>query len=222
MDDLSIALSNRANQPIRFGVGDILGPNHYKMSILPNGNVGIGTNTPTATLSIELPASDGHFFGHEVLFKGEVSDAPNDYFKIYNGTLFNNKFIPSLWGHHESDKKAALILLGTIVEDTDIGDSAVMIFSSRNFNNGENWAHVINRPLFQWWNLTDPKMTMSADGFLGIGITQPQRTLHVKDVIRLEPRSYAPNNPAEGDMFMDSNDHKLKVFNGSEWKSCWE
>ena len=136
--------------------------------------------------------------------------------------MFNQKFIPSLWGHHESGKKAALIFMGTITETTDIGDSAVMVFSSRIFKGEQNWAPVSNRPLFQWWNLGDPKMTMSADGFLGIGITEPQRTLHVKDVIRLEPRSYPPSNPSEGDMYMDSNDHKLKVFNGTEWKSCWE
>jgi hypothetical protein len=45
--------------------------------------------------------------------------------------------------------------------------------------------------------------------------------LHVNDVIRLKPRSTAPSNPSEGDIYMDSNDNKLKVYDGTQWQSCW-
>ncbi|MBN1339988.1 MAG: hypothetical protein JXA03_11735 [Bacteroidales bacterium] len=61
----------------------------------------------------------------------------------------------------------------------------------------------------------------AVNGDLGIRTKNPQRALHVKDVMRLEPRTSAPLNPAEGDMYMDQSDHKLKVFDGSQWKSCW-
>ncbi|MCK9401212.1 MAG: hypothetical protein M0Q51_14635 [Bacteroidales bacterium] len=61
----------------------------------------------------------------------------------------------------------------------------------------------------------------TSDGRLGIGTKDPQRTLHINDVMRLEPRSTPPENPAEGDIYMDSSDHRLKVFDGTTWQSCW-
>jgi len=36
-----------------------------------NGSIGVGTDTPTASLNIKLPASNGHIFGYEILFKGD-------------------------------------------------------------------------------------------------------------------------------------------------------
>jgi hypothetical protein len=58
-------------------------------------------------------------------------------------------------------------------------------------------------------------------GNVGIGITKPARKLHVNDVMRLQPRSSAPSSPSMGDMYMDSNDGKLKVYDGSTWRACW-
>ena len=55
---------------------------------------------------------------------------------------------------------------------------------------------------------------------LGIGI-MPVRSLHISDVMRLEPLFSVPSNPQEGDIYMDGSDHKLKVYDGTVWKSCW-
>jgi photosystem II stability/assembly factor-like uncharacterized protein len=59
------------------------------------------------------------------------------------------------------------------------------------------------------------------NGNVGIGTSEPQRTLHVKDVFRLEPRVTEPDNPSAGDMYFDANTKKLKVFDGDNWKACW-
>ncbi len=58
-------------------------------------------------------------------------------------------------------------------------------------------------------------------GYVGIGTTNPARTLHVNDVMRLEPRSSAPSNPSEGDMYMDGTTHKLMVYDGITWQACF-
>ena len=59
------------------------------------------------------------------------------------------------------------------------------------------------------------------NGNLGVGIDTPARKLHVSDVMRLEPRASAPSSPAEGDIYMDSTTHKLRVFDGTNWQDCW-
>ncbi|PSB01712.1 glycosyl hydrolase family 28-related protein [Merismopedia glauca] len=40
-------------------------------------------------------------------------------------------------------------------------------------------------------------------------------------LLRLKPRSTPPDSPQEGDIYMDSGDHRLKVFDGSQWRACW-
>ena len=59
------------------------------------------------------------------------------------------------------------------------------------------------------------------NGRVGINTTKPARNLHINDVMRLQPRATAPSDPAEGDIYMDSIDHKLKVYDGTTWQACW-
>lgn len=61
----------------------------------------------------------------------------------------------------------------------------------------------------------------TGNGNTGINISDPQRNLHIKDVLRLEPRGFSPPNPSKGDMYFDSTSNKLRVFDGSSWKDCW-
>ena len=58
-------------------------------------------------------------------------------------------------------------------------------------------------------------------GNVGIGTSSPQRVLHINDVMRLEPRATAPSSPSEGDIYMDSSTHKLRVYDGTSWQDCW-
>jgi trimeric autotransporter adhesin len=43
----------------------------------------------------------------------------------------------------------------------------------------------------------------------------------VRDALILEPRSTAPASPSKGMMYFDSNDNKLKVYDGTIWHSLW-
>ncbi len=65
------------------------------------------------------------------------------------------------------------------------------------------------------------RLTIDSVGHVGIGVTDPQRSLHIKDVMRLEPRNSEPQNPVEGDIYMDGTTHKLRVYDGSQWQNCW-
>ena len=66
------------------------------------------------------------------------------------------------------------------------------------------------------------RLTVDSNGNVGIGVSAPERTLHVNDVLRLQPRATAPSDPKAGDMYIDSSDsNKLKVYDGTTWQSCW-
>ena len=65
------------------------------------------------------------------------------------------------------------------------------------------------------------RMIIKSNGNVGIGENEPKRTLHIKDVMRLEPRLDAPANPSKGDIYFDDTLSKLMVYDGTDWKSCW-
>ena len=70
-------------------------------------------------------------------------------------------------------------------------------------------------------NYEHEKMRLTNTG-LSIGTKSPPvRSLHVKDVIRLEPRSTAPSSPAKGDIYFDNTLNKLRVYDGTIWQNCW-
>lgn len=50
---------------------------------------------------------------------------------------------------------------------------------------------------------------------------QLNATVKIKDVLKLQPRATPPENKEEGDMYYDSSDKKLKVWDGTAWRACW-
>ena len=73
-------------------------------------------------------------------------------------------------------------------------------------------------------NASSLAITVNANttpGNVGINVNAPQRNLHIKDVIRLEPRNVAPDNPVEGDIYYDGLLKKLRVYDGTSWQNCW-
>ena len=54
-----------------------------------------------------------------------------------------------------------------------------------------------------------------------LGTSVFQEGLRISDVFKLEPRSSAPPNPSEGEMYMDSTVHTLMVYDGENWRPCW-
>jgi hypothetical protein len=58
----------------------------------------------------------------------------------------------------------------------------------------------------------------ASDIKVGIQTTSPQRALHIKDVLRLEPRSAAPGSPSEGDIYVNSTDHHIYCYLNGQWR----
>ncbi len=131
-----------------------------------DGNVGIGTSNPTGKLDV----LGAHVNGGENLLRLRVSDATSDYFAIRNGTGRNGQFIPVLAAHHQTDNRNAFHLSASTISAHDNGSTPLYIFDAR-LRNGSSQGVINNRPLFQWRNFDQTKMTMLANGNVGIGTT---------------------------------------------------
>jgi hypothetical protein len=149
----------------------------YSQNTFPypsTGNIGLGTTTPTASLEINTPS----VVGFETPIKLRVSDASQDYFRIANGTSSNAQFIPTLNGYHVSDNRPSLYLTATIETSNDIDNFPLMVFDSRTTG-----TSIITRPLFAWDSYGNRKMTLTSNGNLGIGISNPVNKLDVNGTI---------------------------------------
>lgn len=143
-----------------------------KMTLSANGMLGIGTQTPHTLLHVHAPAITG---GGENFLKFSVSDATSDYFSIGNATGADNQLMPTIRGYHVSDNRTALYMLGMVEAANDTGDSPVVTFDAR-----RNGATLSSRPLFGWDNYGNRKMTLTAEGKLGVGTETPETTIHVE------------------------------------------
>ncbi len=124
----------------------------------------------------------------------------------------------------------AAIALGTFVE-ANITGSFVVGQLNDPFGTSDNWNTA--DPLFVVGNgifgipgvlstaVKSNALTILKNGNMGVGINTPQRKVHIKDVLRLEPRIVAPSNPSEGDIYYDSTVNKLMVYDGTIWQACW-
>jgi len=105
--------------------------------------------------------------------------------------------------------------------ETD-GDTDMFGFSLVcNGDDSQNW-HAVPPNCFgivrHYYNSTGTlALTVTrADGNVGIGVSSPARTLHVKDVMRLEPQSSAPTG-GKGDLYAGTDGH-LYFHNGTAWQ----
>ena len=176
------------------------------MSLTNEGKLGVGTENPEARVQIES-SSNGQSGRNFLWLKNNATDQYSAvYLQLSSGddsrtTLQHRGDAYSIYG--DEWRKTSLLWNegnGLILRTSTFGKVYFEFYDGSNLKE----AAVI-----------------TSDGGVGIGVSEPARSLHVKDVMRLEPRSDPPENPAEGDIYMDNTDHKLKVFDGEQWQSCW-
>lgn len=116
----------------------------------------------------------GVYSAGERFFKAHTTHTGGDYIAIQSGTSANNYLTPTLVGHVEEASGSALVLLAETSASRDVDNAPLMVFDARRTN-----GSIATRPLFQWRSYTSNKMTMTSDGYLGIGVTSPSFQLEL-------------------------------------------
>ncbi len=171
---------------------------------IKNQKVGIGTSNPQKTLHVygqvtNYPSAEPAN-GNDGVFI-DIQNAGLGYQKV-TGIRFKTKF-----GLFENAYyNAGIFFRGN---PSDINQRGTLYFSNRETVSLTSVGTA------------DADMVITSNGNIGIGTDSPERNLHINDVMRLEPRSSAPNSPSEGDIYFNGTTKKLMVYNGSTWKACW-
>lgn len=172
---------------------------------------------------IEQPAQ----YPVERLARFSVSDAANDFLEIVNSTQYNNQFAPNLWAHRVSDNRLAFRLFASINSNVDNGNNPITVFRTelRNTINdsypfpwGTHYAEVQNRPLFAWENSNSTKMLMKANGYLGLGTTNPTAQFHSTGTLRFQnlPNATTPTYLLGTDASGNVKEYPISVSGGSD------
>jgi len=165
-------------------------------SIFDNGNIGIGLTDPSHKLSVSgnIYASD-HIIAPGGVHVGGTSDPGTDNLLV-DGSIEAYR----IGINHDPSSTFELYISGQVyVADYLRADGGINVGGSG-----------------------DPGTdNLIVDGKTGLGGIEPVRNLHVRYFMRMEPCSTAPSTPSEGDIYMDSVTHKLMVYDGTTWQSCW-
>lgn len=161
-----------------------------------SGRVGIGTSSPQGTF--EATNALGNIF--------LSASTGATFIKRFGGgtpliTNFDSNDASNNFGHIE------------LARGTGLGSSAFITTTG----DGLNGVSAVGIG----FQTTGNKFRVLSNGNVGIGTSFPARTLHVNDVMRLEPRNTVPSSPSKGDMYFDGVINKLRVYDGTTWQNCW-
>jgi hypothetical protein len=181
--------------------------------VTSGGEVGIGTNNPSGPLNIHRSGVSSiitmetwrntanhnkiNAFGSRGTELSPLWSAQNDYLMEINAYGYNGN------ANLDSNRSSRILMAvdGPVTANNVPGS---IIFLTRGAVGDAS-----------------PRLIIKGNGNVGIGTLTPARTLHVNDVMRLEPRNTVPSSPSKGDMYFDGVINKLRVYDGTTWQNCW-
>ena len=102
---------------------------------------------------------------------------------------------------------------------TQIDDSTATAFSGTQYESAS--LQYIGNNTFTLLESDNTSTLNFKNGNVGIGTSEPETALHVKDILKIEPRISVPENPSAGEIYFDATTNKLKVYDGNTWQACW-
>jgi hypothetical protein len=167
--------------------------------------------------------------GNTVTLPSAGIDGDTTYWKVRGTKLYYNA---GKIGVGTTDPNLPFSALTVQGGTTIASDSAHAHFLNKNFTLGSPtlklYTSANNSSAFYGINAEraylggDGKLVLNQyGGNVGVGNVDPQRALHINDVMRLQPRNSAPASPAKGDIYFDNTINKLRVFDGAIWQNCW-
>lgn len=193
---------------------------NVKFVIQGDGKVGIGTNTPSALIDMYYDYSDDGIDNDGDM----VTDEADEGFSGFVGTSSYN--FTAKYGFGATSSNATVTIYPKFGSgETTIANHYNLLSTASIYPVGitiTNWYGLyVKNPTGTTYVNKYAFVSEEDAGNVGIGIIAPARILHVKDVMRLEPRSSAPSSPSAGDLYFNSSDNKLKCYDGTVWQNCF-
>ncbi len=100
----------------------------------------------------------------------------------------------------------------------DLKNTEILYLTSDQKDNAQAIKFITNTQ--DGWDNRVEAMTIIGKGNVGIGTNNPGEKLDINGAMHLTPGD-APANADEGDIYMDVNTHKLRVYDGTIWHDLW-
>jgi hypothetical protein len=126
----------------------------------------------------------------------------------------NNVYIGSGVRQYKSDSSSNNVYIGSAAGQNSVGSGNVFLgYYAGSDETNSNRLYITN-----YWS---GPTTSLIYGEFDNQYLRFNGTVHVNDLLKLEPRAAAPVSPSEGEIYYDSSTHKLRVYDGTVWQNCF-